>query len=141
MEATFRHWLLQTVAMMITALLIPRMRITSIFGALGIVMALALVNTTIWSGALFFAVPDAPTAQALVLVLANGAIFWILCKLLPGIEIQGILPAVAAPVVFTFVSVLVARYAADVDWDEVGRTAADAVTRFRTWLEEARASR
>jgi putative membrane protein len=140
MEAMLRHWLLQTVAMMITALLIPRMRITSIFGAFGIVVALAFVNATLWSAALFSAIPDSPTVQALVLVLTNGAIFWILCKLLPGIEIGGILPAIVAPIVFTFVSVLAARYAADVDWSEVGRSAADAVTRLRAWLEESKAA-
>jgi len=141
MEATLRYWLLQTIAMMITALLIPRLRITSIFGALGIVMGLALVNATIWNAGLFSAIPTSPTTQALVLVAANGAIFWILCKLLPGIEIGGILPALVAPIVFTFVSVLVARYAADVDWNEVARSAGDAIARLKTWLEDARAPR
>ena len=140
METALRYWLLQTLAMMITALLIPRLRITSIVGAFLIVLALALVNATLWSAALFFSIPASPTVEALVLVLANGAIFWVLCKLVPGIEIEGILPAVAAPIVFTIVSILVARYADDVDLGAVGATIAEAVERFRTWLEDARTS-
>jgi putative membrane protein len=138
LETTLRYWLLQTIAMMLTALLIPRLRITSIIGALGIVVALALVNATLWSGALFFAIPTTATTEALVLVLANGAIFWLLCKTLPGIEIQGVLPALVAPIVFTVVSVLVGRYAADVDLAAVGRSIADAVGRLRIWLEDSR---
>ena len=43
MESALRHWLLQTVAMMLTALVIPRLRITSIIGAFGIVVALAAI--------------------------------------------------------------------------------------------------
>jgi uncharacterized membrane protein YvlD (DUF360 family) len=137
-EATLRYWLLQTVAMMITALVIPRMRITSIIGALGIVVALALVNATLWSAALFFSIPTTPTLEALVLVAANGAIFWVLCKLLPGIEIQGLLPALVAPIVFTFTGILVGRYAADIDLSAVGRAIADTIGRLREWIEQGR---
>jgi uncharacterized membrane protein YvlD (DUF360 family) len=139
MESALRHWLLQTVAMMLTALVIPRLRITSIFGAFGIVIALAFVNATLWNAALFFSVPATPTSATVVLVLANGAIFWFLCKLLPGIEIQGILPAIAAPIVFTFASILVAQYADDVDLGAVGAAAAEQIGRLRAWLEGARA--
>ena len=35
------YWFLQTIAMGMTALLIPNLRITSLFGAVGIVIALA----------------------------------------------------------------------------------------------------
>jgi len=92
MEETIRPWLLNTIAMMLTALVIPGLRITSIFGAIGIVLALAIVNQTVWNAAMFETIPHAATVQALVLVVANGAIFWILAKLLPGIEVKGVLP-------------------------------------------------
>ncbi|NIR58061.1 MAG: hypothetical protein GWO02_00340, partial [Gammaproteobacteria bacterium] len=66
--------------------------------------------------ALFLSVPSAPTTQALTLLVANAAIFWALVKLLPGIEIEGILPALAAPVVFTCASLLIDRYGREIDW-------------------------
>jgi uncharacterized membrane protein YvlD (DUF360 family) len=139
MQTTVRYWVLQTVAMMLTALVIPRLRITSIIGAIGIVGTLALVNTTLWSAALFFSIPASPSVEALVLVLTNGAIFWGLCKLLPGIEVQGVLPAIAAPVVFTLASMLVARYADHIDLEAIGRAVADSIQRLRQWLEDTRA--
>jgi putative membrane protein len=138
MPTTVRYWVLQTVAMMLTALVIPRLRITSIIGAIGILVALAFVNATLWSAALFFSVPASPTVEALVLVLANGAIFWVLCKLLPGIEVQGVLPAIVAPVVFTLASMLIARYGDHVDPEAIGSAVADSIRRLRQWLEKTR---
>src|SRR3990172_11967686 len=100
-SGTINYWILQTGAMMLTALLIPKLRITSLLGASLTVLALGLLNATLWDAALFFQIPHAFSTQALVLLAANGAIFWILVKILPGIEIDGVLPALAAPIVFT----------------------------------------
>jgi hypothetical protein len=61
--------------------------------------------------------------QALLLFLANGVLFWILVKILPGIEVQGVLPALAAPVVFTLTSLFIDHYLADVDWLALAREA------------------
>jgi uncharacterized membrane protein YvlD (DUF360 family) len=108
-------WALQTVAMALTALALPKLRITGILGAFGTVAALALVNTTIWDAGLFASLPGSFSVQALQLLGANGLLFWILVKLLPGIEVDGILPALAAPVVYTVLSVLISTYASDVD--------------------------
>ncbi|MBX7136934.1 MAG: phage holin family protein [Oligoflexia bacterium] len=102
--------------MLITCLLIPRLSVSSPFGALLIVVALAFVNSKYWDAALFFSVPDHFTTRAAFLFLTNGLIFWILVKLLPGIEVEGILPALLAPIVFTGVSLIINRYGDQVDW-------------------------
>ena len=138
-DGVLSYWLLQTVAMLITVALIPRLRVTGIFGATLTVAALALVNATIWDGALFFSVPDAVTTHALVLLTANGLIFWLLVKLLPGIETDGILASIAAPVVFTFVSLVVDRYGRAVDWIAVIQWAIGALETLRDALMDARA--
>lgn len=129
------YWGLQTVAMMLTALVIPRMRITSIFGALGIVLALGLVNATVWDTALFFSVPSSFSRQALTLLAANGALFWVLVKLLPGIEIEGFAPAFVAPVVFTALSLAISTYGRDLDLIEVGRRGAEMLGVVRDRLQ------
>src|SRR5512139_3305299 len=134
MEETLRPWLLNTVAMMLTALVIPGLRITSIFGAIGIVVALAIVNQTVWSAAMFETLPHAATVQTLVLVLSNGAIFWILAKLLPGIEVKGVLPALIAPIVFTFLSGLVWKYGAHLDFVALGEQSVEKVKQLRDWI-------
>jgi uncharacterized membrane protein YvlD (DUF360 family) len=128
------HFILQTIAMMITALLIPRLRITSITGALGAVLALAFVNATIWDAALFFNVPDSLTTQTLLLFLANGTIFWVIVKVLPGIETDGFLPALIAPVVFTFTSVIIDAYGRTIDWVAVGEWVVRTVSDIRNYF-------
>ena len=115
-QLNLTYWFLQTVAMLITAFLIPNLRITSIFGAIFIVIALAFVNSKIWDAALFFHIPDTISAHSLLLFLTNGIIFWVLIKLLPGIEVNGFLPALAAPIIFTVTSILIANYAEYIDW-------------------------
>ena len=129
------YWGLQTLAMMLTALVIPRMKITSIFGALGIVLALGLVNATVWDTALFFSVPSSFSRHALTLLAANGVLFWVLVKLLPGIEIEGFAPAFVAPVVFTALSLAISAYGRDLDLIELGRQGAEMLGVVRDRLQ------
>ncbi len=110
------NWFLQSVAMGITALLLPKLRVTSIFGPLLTVLCLAFVNVHVWDAALFFQVPDTFTTHTLVALFVNGALFWFLVKLLPGIEIEGVLTALIAPVIFTVCNLLIVTYGDRVDW-------------------------
>ena len=115
----WEYWLYQTVAMCLTALFIPKLKITSIFGALFMVVAIAFVNSKLWDAALFLSIPDAFSLRALSLLLANGVIFWALVKLLPGIEVQGVLPALVAPLIFSATSLLISQYHDAVDWPKI----------------------
>ncbi len=112
----FSHWILQVIAMLVTAALIPGLRVTGISGAFGIVAALAFVNATVWHAALFFQIPNHISSHVLLLLLANGVLFWLLVKLLPGIEIEGILAAILSPLVFTLLSMIITYYGRDIDW-------------------------
>ena len=134
----FSFWIFQTVAMMVTCFLIPRLRVKGPIPALMTVVVLAFINSHIWSAALFFKIPDTVTHQTLVLLLSNGVIFWLVVKLLPGIEIDGILPALAAPVVFTVCSVLIGTYGSQVDWAKVWEQSSRQVTEFRKSLEDTK---
>jgi len=137
---TLSYWFLQSLAMALTALLIPGLRVTSVFGALATVVALALVTATVWDAALFFSVPHAVSTQMVVLLVSNGVIFWVLVKLLPGIEVDGILPALAAPVVFTLVSLLVSNYGREIDWGQLLSWLSDRVRSLRDHLLETGAA-
>jgi putative membrane protein len=118
------YWALQTIAMMITAFLIPGLQVNGPFGALLTVVGLAFVNTKVWDAALFLSVPNTITVQAATLILVNGAIFWILVKILPGIEVQGIVPAIAAPIIFSICSVLISQHGKDIEWKKIGQAVA-----------------
>lgn len=110
------YWFLQTLAMIVTALLIPKLKITGPLGAFTTVACLAFINSKIWDAALFFHIPNSLSSQALLLFLTNGIIFWILVKVLPGIEVEGFLPALIAPVVFTICSLVISAYGSQIDW-------------------------
>lgn len=127
------YWVLQTLAVTLTALLIPRLRITSLFGATAMAGAIALVNATVWNAGLFSFIPSSLSSHALTLLLANGFIFWLLVKLLPGIESDGILPCLIAPIVFTVCSVFINEFGRDIDWISVG-------TKIWEWIVSVRDS-
>ncbi len=134
MVFSFNYWFLQTVAMLVTVCLLPGLKVTSLFGATGMVVALALVNSFLWDAGLFFSVPASLSTHALFILAANGALFWVLVKLLPGIEIEGVLSAFLAPVVFTLSSAMIWTYAKDIDWLAVFATLADGVQSLRDYL-------
>ena len=129
-------WLFQGVAMMLTAAVIPRLTITSLFGPLLAVAVLALINTTVWDAALFLSVPNSLTMHVFSLILVNGLIFWIVVKILPGIEVSGLLPAIAAPIVFSVLSVLVHEFGRDVDWAAVGESAYASAINLREYFQK-----
>lgn len=115
-QINFTFWILQSLAMIFTALLIPKLTITNPLGAIAMVIALAFINTNIWDAALFFNIPNHISTQAATLLLVNGVIFWILVKLLPGIEVEGFLPALIAPLVFTLCNLIIVNYGMQLDW-------------------------
>lgn len=128
-------WILQTVAMLLTALFIPKLTIDGPIPAFVTVVALAFINSHVWSTALFFEIPDSATAQAATLLICNGVIFWIVVKLLPGIDCEGFLPALVAPVVFTGTMMLISRYGSDIDWLALSKSALAWIAELRQQME------
>lgn len=116
LPGSLNYWIMQTIAMMVTAFVLPGLTVKGPLGAFVMVVALAYVNAKVWDAALFFQLPDSLTTHTIMLFLANGVLFWILVKVLPGIEVTGVWPALVAPLVFTVLSVLVSYYLKDVDW-------------------------
>jgi putative membrane protein len=140
LPGSLNYWVLQTIAMLITALLLPGLTVKGPFGALLMVVSIAYLNAKAWDAALFFQVPDSLTIHTLVLVGANGILFWVLVKVLPGIEIEGFLPALFAPIVFTVTSILVSYYLKDVDWLKVLAAGLEYLRMFRDYLATLAAS-
>lgn len=127
---------LQSIAIGVTALLIPGLKITAIWGATLMGIALVLVNSTLWDARLFLNLPGSFSTDALSLLLINGLLFWLLVKFLPGIEIKGILPALLAPIVFTISSSVINLYMSDIDWIQKSKEAARVIRSIRdTFLE------
>lgn len=129
------YWVIQTVAMALTALLVPNLKITSIFGPILAVASLSVVNMTVWSSDLFSALPNSLSTQALTLLAVNGLIFWAIVKILPGIESKGILPVLIAPIIFTTCSVVLPRVSAEINWQQVRTEAGKVFKETRKFVE------
>lgn len=132
------YWILQTVAMLLTAALLPRFEVTNIFGAVLTVVILGFVNASVWDAALFYNIPNSFSSHSLTLLASNGLLFWLLVKLIPGIEIRSIGIALIAPVVFTVLSLLIHEHARDVDWIALARSVLGSVEQFRDRLMSGR---
>ena len=129
-------WFLQTIALLITALLIPRFTIAGPVSALKFVVTLSLINTTLWNTNLFATIPNSLTAHSLTVVLANAVLFWVLAKLVHGVNIDGIMPAIVGPIVFTIISAGTYSFGKDIDWMSVFHQAQKAVETARDVLQE-----
>lgn len=108
--------ILQTIALLITAFLLPRFQVHGPLSGFIMVAALSFVNTTLWDAALFYSIPNSLSTQTAITFLTNAVVFWVLAKSLPGIAIQGLWPALIAPIVLTGVSLLTYKYGRDIDW-------------------------
>ena len=128
------YWGMQSVAMLITALLIPRFKVSNPLSALMMVAALAFVNAHVWDSALFFKVPDSFSSQTVVLVVSNAVLFWVLVKLLPGVEIKGIIAPLLAPLAFTVISVIVDMYDDKIDWKMVFKETMEFISFVKSYI-------
>ena len=99
-----QNWAIQTAAMLLTCFLLPRLKVRGPLSAFFTVVALGFINTHYWDATLFLHLPQNLELNTAILVLINGALFWFLVKVLPGIEIEGVFPAIAAPILFSLVS-------------------------------------
>lgn len=130
------HWLVQTVAMLFTGLILPGLKVSGPISAFLAVIVLAFINAHVWDAALFFQVPDTLSSQMLVLLLANAVIFWLVIKILPGVEIEGLLAPILAPVLFTLLSVLFMQVEKQIDWSGVVQTSKEVVNDVKGYVKE-----
>ncbi len=125
----------QLVAMGLTVFILPGLRVSSIFGAISILIAITIVNATIWDAALFFSMAGSLSVLTLQVFIANGLIFWVLVKLLPGIEVSGFLSAFLAPIIFTVMSSVLRIYAPELDWIKLISEGLEWVSSFKDDLK------
>lgn len=123
--------------MIITSALIPGLRISSIFGPALMVAGITGINHYFWDSSLFHALPEGITEQALTLLLINGFFFWLLVKILPGIESEGLISVIIAPIVFTVVGVFIEKYGKTIDWTVVMSEVSRIMSQIRDYVRES----
>ena len=130
------YWALQCVAMLLTCLLIPKLTVSGPIPALLTVVVLAFVNSHLWSTALFLKIPDELAYKTVLLFLTNGLLFWVVVKILPGIEVEGIFAALLAPVVFSIMSLLIDQYKDQIDWELIWKTILDIFAKIKSYFAD-----
>ena len=134
LPSSLTPFIFQTVAIALTTFLLPKLKITSIFGAIGMVVGLSLVNHYLWASDLFTALPNSLSAKSIVLFFSNGVIFFALVKFLPGIEVEGLFTALIAPILFSVLTVLIQKYAPLVDWGQVFQSLIDFIISLKSYI-------
>lgn len=125
---------LQVIAMCITALILPGFKVTSLLGPITAVIALGFINMLYWDSELFHLIPDAFSIRVLSLLGINALIFFIVIKILPGIEIDAVFPAIAAPVLFSALTILLKQYAPELTFAEMASLAGDVLLNLRNYF-------
>ena len=85
-------WILNAVALMAVAYLMPSITVTSFLSALFAALALGLVNTLIRPLLTLLTLPISVLTLGFFYLVLNGLLFWMVGKLLQGFSVDGSAP-------------------------------------------------
>ena len=101
------HWLMASVALMLTAYFVPGFQIHSFASALIAAVVIGLVNVFIWPVLMVLTLPLTVLSFGLFLLVVNGLALKIAAAFTPGFSIVGFMPAIIGSVVLTLIGWLV----------------------------------
>ena len=97
-------WLLNTLALVAVAYLMPSVSIASFGAALIAAAVLGLVNTIIRPILVLLTLPVTLLTLGLFIFVINGLLFWAVASILEGFEVAGFWSAVFAAIVYSLIS-------------------------------------
>lgn len=97
------HWLIASLALMLTAYFVPGFRVEGFAAALLASVIIGFVNIFIWPVLAILTLPLTVLTFGLFLLIVNGIALKIAAALTPGFAINGFLPAVIGSMVLTVV--------------------------------------
>jgi putative membrane protein len=101
-------WLLNAVALLAVAYLLPSIQVTSFGAALVAALVLGLVNTLVRPVLVILTLPVTVLTLGLFLLVLNGLLFWAVGNLLAGFSVGGFWPGVFGALLYSIVSWLLA---------------------------------
>jgi putative membrane protein len=101
-------WLVNTVALLGVAYLMPSVRIDSFGTALIAALVLGLANAVIRPILILLTLPVTVITLGLFIFVINGLLFLAVAHLVPGFQVAGLWPAILASIVFSLISWLLA---------------------------------
>ena len=97
-------WLLNTLALVAVAYLMPSVSISSFGAALVAAALLGLVNTIIRPILVLLTLPVTVLTLGLFIFVINGLLFWAVASMLEGFDVAGFWSAVLAAIVYSLIS-------------------------------------
>lgn len=97
-------WLINALALMAVAYLMPSIQVSSFGAALVAALVLGLVNAVIRPVLVLLTLPVTILTLGLFIFVLNGLLFWMVGTWLQGFEVAGFWPAVFGAILFSLVS-------------------------------------
>ena len=97
-------WLLNAVALLAVAALLPSIHIASLGSALAAALLLGLINTLLRPILVLLTLPVTLLTLGLFLLVLNGLLFWAAGSLIDGFVVDGFWPGVFGAIVYSVIS-------------------------------------
>jgi putative membrane protein len=97
-------WLINTLALVAVAYLMPSVNIASAGAAVVAALVLGLVNAVIRPLLVLLTLPVTVLTLGLFIFVINGLLFWAVAELVPGFEVAGFWAGVLGAIVFSLIS-------------------------------------
>ena len=97
-------WLLNALALLAVAYLLPSIHIASLTSALIAALVLGLVNTLIRPLLVILTLPVTLLTLGLFLLVINGLLFWMVGSMLDGFSVGGFWPGVFGALLYSLIS-------------------------------------
>ena len=97
-------WLINALALMAVAYLMPSIQVSSFGAALAAALVLGLVNAVIRPVLVLLTLPVTILTLGLFIFVLNGLLFWMVGSWLKGFEVAGFWPGVFGALIFSLIS-------------------------------------
>lgn len=97
-------WLLNALALLAVAYLLPSIRVEGFGSALIAALVLGLINTLIRPLLTLLTLPLTVITLGLFYLVLNGLLFWLASALLPGFQVSGFLAALAGAILYGLIA-------------------------------------
>lgn len=102
-------WILNAVALLIVAYLLPGINVASFGAALIAALVLGLLNTLVKPVLILLTLPITVVTLGLFLLVLNALVFWFAGSILKGFQVAGFWWALAGAIVYSLISGLLSR--------------------------------
>ena len=102
-------WILNAVALLIVAYILPGINVASFGAALIAALVLGLLNTLVKPVLVLLTLPITVVTLGLFLLVLNALVFWFAGSILKGFQVAGFWWALAGALIYSLVSGLLSR--------------------------------